>query len=717
VRRAPLPDDAERAAGRLAAFALAGRPDSAAAMLEALTDDDEARRQRGEPPTGLADNGRELLAAAGGPAAYSAQAERMLEQAELDPALRRRLQAYLDSQPLRVAERRMRESRRARVGAVVNRVTAPFSRFLFGGTLNPIESGRAALASLLVVHSLPDLTVQERQALRAYQEFLDRNPDAREAPEVVARVDQVQARWTAHMEGEALAVARRALDAGQPEIALWHLDRAERLDPDSAETPELRARARAELEERESNLVRSLEATALVGAPLDRRGRDAFAELAAAAISGPLEEVAARAHEWELRHRNGPLGDEGMFLEAFSPLARGDEDAFFDELREVAKLGVKRSNMARHALHAVADPGQNPWAYYQATRRLERRQLAAWLALGSRMRGPVRRELPRPIELLLDLPGIAVEIATFPLRLVRIGQMRSRLAGPRVHAGETYLARFPHGVHAQEIHAELEKRYAARGDLSQALAHHRALADVDPARVARYRGDIAARTLEAAGQQRRPDVRAAIYNSIVEQYPETPQAAQAQRELAKLVSEHTPQRVTVSKDFLLEHRELTGPDALGIRGDLLDGDDDNGELAESGITLVGLNLIRLDLVGREAQLERVPREPFARAVALLEEISYQALATDPRERAAPDPQRDAFFEQARLGLLDAADPRPSSMSEASFRSSREKYGSVLRRESILPVELVVQGGLEDFGVSAFPRLRMPAESPDAFLYQ
>jgi hypothetical protein len=140
-------------------------------------------------------------------------------------------------------------------------------------------------------------------------------------------------------------------------------------------------------------------------------------------------------------------------------------------------------------------------------------------------------------------------------------------------------------------------------------------------------------------------------------------------------------------------------------------------MADEGITLLGRTLVRISLVDKEPVVEKVPRDDFARFIAALEEVSYRRLVTDERERPEPDPQRDLFFERARLGLLDEADVRPSARSEALFLSTAEKHGKIRRAESILPVEIVLQGGLEDFGLAAFPRVRLPGETPDAFLYR
>jgi hypothetical protein len=115
-------------------------------------------------------------------------------------------------------------------------------------------------------------------------------------------------------------------------------------------------------------------------------------------------------------------------------------------------------------------------------------------------------------------------------------------------------------------------------------------------------------------------------------------------------------------------------------------------------------------------VERIPRERFARLVSLLEEEAYERLLADARESPEPDPQRDAFFADARLGLSGGG-ARPSAVSESVYLGTREKFGLVKRKDSILPVELVLQGGLEDLGFAAFPRIIAPRDLPDAFLYE
>jgi hypothetical protein len=83
----------------------------------------------------------------------------------------------------------------------------------------------------------------------------------------------------------------------------------------------------------------------------------------------------------------------------------------------------------------------------------------------------------------------------------------------------------------------------------------------------------------------------------------------------------------------------------------------------------------------------------------------------------PDAARDAFFASSRLGLVDSSDSRPAARSDAVFESTHEKHGYIRSRESILPVDLVLRGDISTFGLSAFPRIRLPAATPDAMLYE
>jgi hypothetical protein len=208
----------------------------------------------------------------------------------------------------------------------------------------------------------------------------------------------------------------------------------------------------------------------------------------------------------------------------------------------------------------------------------------------------------------------------------------------------------------------------------------------------------------------------AILAALARDYPESPAAARARSEFIALRRDLTPQRIRMTHDFLVEHPELTGPGALGLAPELLDGESRNGEIAEDGVTLLGRNAIEIALERGEPLVREIPADDFARFAARLENAAQASLARDARERPVADPARDAFLSAARLGVADAADTRPSARSEAVYESTREKHGAVRSRESVLPVDLVLRGDLETLGLAAFPRVRLPDRPEDALLY-
>ena len=704
--RPVLADEAEQSAAELAALALADDLVSAGAELERL---------RLEPHTGLADNAEDVLNAARGERAYVELSEQMLKRNDLDPALRLRLERYLEDQPLESAADSLADYRRYKAGSIFNRAVAPLSRLSVGVALNPVETVRSTVASIRVLTSFPEVSPWERKALHEWEEYLSEYPDAPEAEKLGKRIERYQAKRTGFLHGKAMDAAERAHEAGSATATLAHLDRADRLIPATARSAELRALARQRSEAAQRAWHKSWSAAALVPTAVGSEASRAVASLATAVLSEPPARIAelARASKTELDP--GPLADELAFIESLAARLAGKEDEFTQGMLRVAR--ARDSNMARHASAILASLDQNPYGYYRSAVRADRSQRTNWVLLGRSSWRPSRDTFPMPVEALLELPGRVVSIAVFPTRVIRYPKTRSRFGDGVITTGERYLRRFPHGHHAEEVNRKLETLYAQRGRWLSALERHQARDRIDSDRVEKYRDRIAERTLMAAEAQQRIDLKIALLRAIIIEYPETDAAEEARDTLRESMSRASAQRIRVSRDFLLEFPELWGSAALGLRPELFDGEHDNGEIGEDGIFLLGRTYVEISLEGRDPLVRAIPPQQFAHFVALLEEASHHQQATDAREQPQPDPQRDLFFERARLGLLDVADLRPTARSQAEFLSTQEKYGNVRQRRSILPVELVLRGDLDHLGLAAFPRIRLPREEPDAFLYK
>jgi hypothetical protein len=715
--REPLPDDAERVASRVAAAALAGRTDQAVARGLALEREDKARVARGEPLSGLSDNAAEIVAACDGSDAFPAHARALLaQQRDLDPALRRRLERAIANEPLARADADIAADRQWKAGAIVNRIVEPVSRLLLTGITNPVEGVRSTLGTLLTAHKFPGASVRERRAIGAWDEWLARHPDDPRAPEIAARAEHYREKLRDERYERALEGAEEAAESRQVERTRILAGRALQIRPGSARAAALLENADAERAARDARVREALVMRDVSPPALDASAQAAYIGLARETLVARADAVAGRAGAWRASGAPPEIGGELVFLESFGPRARGDEDGFFEVLNEVAGAAPPGDSIARQAGAIAADPEQNPYAYYRAAKSADRRAQLAWLALGRHASGARPRGLPRPVEYLLDVPAFAISLVTFPLRLIQYPTARAKFGDGVLFAGERYTDRRPQGQHAEEVDRDLVSRYGARGQAGAALRHEERLPDPDPAAVARYREEIAEQMLASAERERRIDMKLALLAAVARSYPETPAGARAKTEFIEQKSAVTPQRIRLTHDFLVEHPELWAPGALELNPELLDDSLRNGEIAQSGVVLLGRSVVEIALEGRDPAVREIPPEDFARFVARLEQISYASLTRDPRETPSADPARDAFLAAARLGVTGAPDARPSARSEAVYESTHEKHGFVNARESVLPVDLVLRGDIDSLGLAAFPRIRLPAAPGDAMLY-
>jgi hypothetical protein len=715
--REKLPDDAERSAAHVATAVLLDDDAEAASHEAEIARRDRESDARGEPPSGLADNAAELRASLGGSDAFPLRANQLLARRDLDPALQRRLEAAVASEPLTLARTRLEEERRFELGSFFNRVIEPLSTWAISGALNPIAASQTALSTLLAAHQVPVSSTRERQALRALDDWLERNPESPRRPEIAAQAAALRANLAEERYRKELRGAEEAFDARELPRARLLAERALRQRPGDSQAIRIESQAGAGIASASEAASQTLRVRAPAPSELGVSERPAFAALARQVIAAPLSEAAASASS--LRERGAPpqLVPTLQLVESFAPRANGDEDGFATALGRVKPTNAGGYTAARQARAFLGDPYRNAYAAYERAESADFRARAAWLFLGRFSQGASHRDLPRPIEYLVELPALAMSVVTTPLRVVQYPEARTHFGGGVLVAGERYSAVSPQGAHAEEVHRELESLYAARGDASSALRHARARTQPDAARIAKYRSRVAEQLLAGAEREHRIDMEAAYYLAVLREYGDTPQAKIARERYAALKESASPQRIRLTKEFLHDHPPLWAPGALGLRAELMDGKSGNGELADEGVTLLGKNLIQLALKDREAVVSRVPAEGFALFVARLEEIRRDELASDAREKAVADPARDAFFSTARLGLIDSADSRPAARSEEVFQSAHEKHGFLHPRESLLPVDLVVRGDLDTLGLSAFPRIRLPEASPDAILYQ
>lgn len=716
-RAAYLPDATDRAAHDLAIAALAAEPAEARTQLAALQTTERLQRATGEAPSGLNAYAQHLVDATSDDAIeYRRATAELLDRRDIDPALRKQLEAEVADDPLLLAKQRIAEGRQIRLARAVNAVAEAMGRSVLTFVMAPVRIGQAVV-KLVVAEYLDDpISLQERQALVHWKQYVDTHPETPAAHALLAKIESMNRKWFETKQRRSRRAATQALEHDQNELALLLAERSLRYAPDDTRTRRLRDTAEERIQQKDAELAQSLTVTP---DPLPDLS-DPRAHALLVALLLPDGDIVASSDAVLAGDPEGPLADPARFARA-NALA---ETQMWDSLAQLANDDAETHPMARHARALVDSPTQNPWQAFEAAQGSDTRKTAAGLALGPLATGPRDRDLPLGVEWLLEAPTLVPILGGIPWRVLQTAIAPPETKGPAL-AASLYLQRYPDGVHASElrrwlIDQERDRKHYVR-------AHSLAAEDpsFDPTELAELAELAAGQSIEMADKQKRRDVRLSILQAAVTRYPNTASGDRAAVMVRETIENVTEQRVRISRGFLVENPVVAGPDGIGLRRELLDGNVHNAELHPNGVTLLGGRTIEIALVdvsGDEkdepaTMRQTISRERLSRLVSLLEETTLRNALLDPLAEQPTDARRDQFFERARLGVADTPDVRATAESSFVFVGMREKYKMVRTRESILPVEIVISGSLPDLGLGAFPRIRMPKETPDAVLYK
>ena len=714
-----VPDDVDLALRDVARALLANQPEDVDAAVARVEAQESERLASGEGWSGAlpyALDARHALV--DDPGLYRALSSYLLERGDMTPELRARLAQEVADDPLSLADARIREARTLRFGGAFNALAEAAGQSLTNTMLLAYRVADAVLRIAVVEHTREPLTLPERQALRLWKQFVEQHPEAPETPQVIARIEEAQQRWYETQLERNVEAAEEALDSGDARLGLALSERAVRYANEDASARELLARAERETTE-ERHLLTESEGAVRRADALSPEARELAVKLLAAPPAPRETIAAAAAPALELPDA---FGSEARYATA---VAEAELASRPPALEAIAGEDPATSPMERHALAELEDPAQNPYLYWERARRAEAGDTTRWVLFGPLADGAQKRpRTSRWLEWLVDVPAVVGVVTGLPQRMVRVPFLGEGRRSPAVFAAR-YLQREPNGEHADEVRAWLVEREEGRGNPAGALEIAKAAPHPEDGTIARLRVQAGDQMLEAARNQPDLPTRVALLRRVGREYAGTPAAREAVGELRTTMREATPQHIRISRGFITENPDVVGPNGLALRPELIDGKTGNGELHPDGIALIGGHAIEVAYLGEAGdprdppvlRRERISVERMQRCVAVLEEASLRNALVDSDYPIEYDADRDLFFERTRLGLDADAPAGGDARSSYAFRGMRERYGLVRKRESILPVELIVQGSLTDMALGAFPRIRMPRPTPDAFLYE
>jgi len=653
------------------------------------------------------------------PVEYRAACKDLRKHKDLDPRLESRLDECAADDYLRLARRRVWDTRETLWADTYNAVAEPLSRSLIsGGILAPYYIATSVANYLARLNERDPFPVQLRQALVHRESFLARFPDSEEAPKVRGKVERASQEYARYRAKKLSFQAKLAMKNHRPRAARYLTRQALEFDPTNKKAIKIFGQSSAAIEREWQLRARSNRASLDTDpqAMEDDTSRSAALLLAGRTL----------ARDGRAMSRSEALHDVGPYVLATAMHEAGRETQGFDLLRAQATRDPESNAMTRHAGALLKDPYQYPYWNYKVIQAYQRNAMLKWRILGPFAGGPRYRRLPRPVAWLMDLPALVNTIIFSPVRLI-LSPMNGapKFKAPVALAAYRYLDRHPKGEHMEELAHWLYDYESKQRNWNSALRMADYLGDVDSEQREELVEKVVVQQMEAAYRNARRDQRNSILRNAAREYPDSDAGHMAGIAAREELENVSAQEIRMTRGFLIENPQVSGPFGLGIRPELIDGVNANGELHPRGVTFLGARYLEFEFLAESGNEDEpsikvrrsISQERLARVVAIVDDTVHRNARVDPDMDAGVDARRDLFLERARLGLTEEPDMRAAAQSHYVYESARERYGMVRGRESILPFDLVLRGDFSSMGLAAFPRWRKPKETPDAFLYR
>jgi hypothetical protein len=653
------------------------------------------------------------------PVEYRAACKKLLKRRKLDPRLKERLKECAADDLLRLARRRVWDTRESFWAETYNAVAEPLSRSLLsGGVLAPYYIATSTAEYLARLNERDAFPVQLRQALVLRERFLARFPDSEEVPEIRKTVERTNAKYARYQAKKLVFQAKIASKNNQHRVALYLAELAVERDPKNRKATAIVTKSVEAIAQQTEGRARSN------GSVLDVSPKALALDTSrASSLLLPGSDLAVLGRTLSSAP---PTRGDGEYVLATALDESGRESLGWERLRNLSMADPATNTMSRHAAALIRDPNQNPYGHFQWVKTHQKNLMIRWRIFGPFFQGPRYRRLPPVLAWLMDLPAIVNTAVFSPVRLIvsPLGQAPNFKA-PVASAGYRYLDLHPDGEHMKELADWLYGYESKQKNWSAALRLADYLPSIDSESREELVEKVVLQRINAAYRHDRRDIKNSILRDTARDYPDSEGghlAGVAAREELENVS---AQNIRVTRGFLIENPQVAGPRALGVRPELIDGENRNGELHPRGVTFLGARYLEFEFLAESGEEDepsiklrrKISEERLSNAVAALDDTVHRNMRVDPDMDAGSDSRRDLFLERARLGLTEEPDMRATAQSTYVYESARERYGMVRGRESILPFDLVVRGDFQSLGLAAFPRWRKPRETPDAFLYR
>jgi hypothetical protein len=577
-----FPDAIDKRARELMVDALTNRSTELDEHLRFMKQQDARLQEEHGVVSGLTDRAQDLVNnTIPDRAAYLAAQREALKNAS-SPERKKYLEAVINEDDLTQSGQLLRQSSTNFWGGLMNRMLSSVDLV---GVASGNYVGAALETTINQLYALADddMPVEERRALARDLDHLKRFPDDPRNPEIRARIETLEKKKRGALARKQLAKARQALEKRQFDTARFHAELASSIDPDSKTAKTILLEAEQHLETRAAVIERPL---ANDEPERDAEERADVNKLLVALSLRDANEIERLAVDLDKKYQGKPLSDAARDAEAVALELKGAHEEAKKIIMQVAGSAVT-TDAARRAAALLESSEYNMLASFHAAQDERRLETVKYVLLGEDL---LRKNLLYAAGAMAAAgPGAAATLATVNTILVGNNLYQAMTNNPVsvqpvIDAGVSYVRSHPKGANSAEVYRVLAASYEERGMFERAIAYHE-LAATPQEKIAALKERAAGALLNAAAKAKERGAREYYLTRVIDQYSGSASAAEAMKKLAEMAKDEN-RGLRMSKQFLQENRELYGPNGLGLKASLFDGDPRNMEIASRGVNLV-----------------------------------------------------------------------------------------------------------------------------------
>src|SRR5262245_49061129 len=689
-----FPDAVDKRSRELLIDALTNQPDSLKDHLQFLKEQDSQLRQEYNTSTGLTERAQDLLNnTIQDRQRYLSAQEAALKNAST-PERKKYLHSIINNDDLNQADDLMRQSSTNQWGGILNRMLSSVD---LAGVASGNYIGAAAETVISQLYALADrdMAIEERRALARHLDHLKRFPNDPRNAEILRQVEGIEGKKKSVLVKKQLARGDEALGKGELERALFYYETASFIDPESKSAGKALQKATALYQEQQETRNKGL-ASGKEGFFSSDQEQDVAQLLNALTLRDPTL-IERQSNDVEKKHHGRPLGDAALDTEAVALELRGQHEAAKKIIDQLARSS-KNADLQKRAAALLSSPEYNLLGSFQDARNDRRVESVKYVLLGEDLlkknliyaAGAMAAAGPAGAPMLA-----AVNAMMIGNNLVNVISNNPISAQPVIDAGVAYIRNHPKSEDASDVYTVLADAYAERGMFDKAVNFHQ-LAGAPQEKIAALKEKAAGAMLNAATKSKGRGTQEYYLTTIIDEYPESPAAAEATKKLAALVKSDN-QGLRMSKQFLLENPELYGPNGLGLKPSLFDGNPNNMELADRGVNLLDDNEILIHYQTRwgiRSQTYSLSKPTTDRFFTTLRQKNHDVALADIDKRAKDSVGGIKNMPEPILqGVRGKSTEKPEDDQDSTFSFIRQADGTAPSFPRVLDHELLSENEL------------------------